>query len=78
MVYLETMHQSFYPLAAFTLSFFLFIYVCAILGQQLFSGALSTCSNDLIIYRETCNEQVIQASAAYSALHIVLLSSIYK
>lgn len=58
MVYLETLHQGFYPFLTFSFTFFLFIYICAILGQQLFSGEFSSCSNSLIVVREECNTQV--------------------
>jgi hypothetical protein len=58
MVYLETLQQSFYPLAAFSVNFLMFIFICAIMGQQLFAGSLSTCSDNLIILRENCNLKV--------------------
>lgn len=58
MVYLETLHGGFYPFITFSMTFFLFIYICAILGQQLFSGEFNTCSNNFIVVREKCNSLV--------------------
>ncbi len=58
LVYLETLQTSVRPLAAYSGTFLLFLYICAVVGQQLFSGKFVTCDYNQLISRQDCNAQV--------------------
>ena len=57
-MYLETLQTSVRPLVAFTGTFVLFLYICAVLGQQLFSGKFVNCNFNQLITKEICNTEV--------------------